>query len=684
MNVRQNRAPTKGETEIPDTRITVEDVRTRLYILAHDRGRAGDKRAARLREWLDSPESGRAGFAGRGWESNGQIEKAITRAGMRVLGLSAQSKGASGVASAEDQLGISPAQVEILRQPLPATIRRLPSEESDNNSKQRLLRISLAIEAFVGLLTRELAHIDKAAQGASRAKTAAAKNVEEQDKLFAKYEALREKYADTGYQEESAEGVRANDAYNAWLKGRDRGSALETRSEDAYRAWELSLRPSAWVEIFTLARWMLAWSAAVTVKQRLVIVGEIYADDSEQRGVYPALEDALFGIDGILGGDAGVSLTGVFLPRWAKNSSEPLTLGDDKTASFTLKGWGARLNRFANRLPVADGGWKPLVERVNTLLLRVDYFVAGFIAFHGAGKQKNVPVLIGRPLVPDRGDIAGFRVSVYGMGLFAERSFQGFYEKVSELIPLSLRIVREQAQRYFPALLREYKPAHTIFNLVPAFDPPSGAYYRHGQTVLLYLRQHRRAKSVAKTWVHEAGHHIWTDYLPPAKRQVWIDAVEQNAPYDLTILLDAMRAAQAVKVWDSAVFSWLKDNNGYLYVLTQRLVGKYVYEQRDTSLGGWQAGDAVGGLTRDTTLEEVEAMIAAKEAAGEAPLVYFKGLPTTQYGATNVEEGWCEAFSYYIVYGPDSVLPQLRAAMRRLLPDMRRNPDDEDDANDES
>jgi hypothetical protein len=189
---------------------------------------------------------------------------------------------------------------------------------------------------------------------------------------------------------------------------------------------------------------------------------------------------------------------------------------------------------------------------------------------------------------------------------------------------------------------------------------------------------------------------------------VWIDAVEQNAPYDLTILRDAMqdyrneeyakyyaRLSEAarrymedhpeerwkpeVKAGDFAVRQILKERNGYLYVLTERLVYKYVYKQHhNPKRGDWQGGDSAGEFTGNTTLEELDALIAAKEAAGEAPMVYFKGLPTTLYGATNVEEGWCEALSYYIVHGPLTVLPELRAAIRRLLPAVSRNPDEDE------
>jgi hypothetical protein len=356
-------------------------------------------------------------------------------------------------------------------------------------------------------------------------------------------------------------------------------------------------------------------------------------------------------------------------------------------------GWVRGLFDSEDRTTLSRGRWKERVDRLRTLLERIDsQGTLSVVRLYGSGKQKYVPILIGRPLVPEHGEIAGFRVSIYGMRLFVSQSrpyIDLFYNRMQELIPVSLRIVREQAQRYFPALLREYKPSQTLFNLVPPYAPPGGHYFRKGNTVVAYPHSFVKSppRRLAKLLVHEMGHHVWEEFLSPAKRQVWIDAVEQNAPYDLTILRDAMLELRGTLPWrtfkvgDHSVMRWLEEHNGYLFVLTQRLQQKYVYLKtlQDTKSGDWREGDAVGGLSKDTTLEEVEAMIAAKEAAGEAPVVYFKGLPTTVYGATNVEEGWCEALSYYIIYGPDSVLPQLRAAMRRLLPDMRRNPDDEDD-----
>ena len=90
MNVRQNRAKAQTAT-VPDTRIMVETVRVRLYGLARDRAEQGDKRAARLRDWFEAPDTGRS-FGTRWQETGGQIDKAVREAGMRLAQGSAQSR----------------------------------------------------------------------------------------------------------------------------------------------------------------------------------------------------------------------------------------------------------------------------------------------------------------------------------------------------------------------------------------------------------------------------------------------------------------------------------------------------------------------------------------------------------------------------------------------------------------
>ena len=723
MNVRQNRAPTKGKTETPDTRIAVEDVRARLYTLVRARAEQGDKRAARLREWLESPESGRPGFTGRWNETGGQIDKAVKRAGMRWAGLSAQSRGPSGVGYEEGgYMGIRPEQVELLRQPVPAAIRRMAEPLGVDDMGVLFSKVTAT---FLESLSKELSRLDAAAQTVEKVREAPNKAKLDRDKARAKYEAASERYASTGYNHDSPEFQRSEAAYEALAKASTRLIEAEERNDKLGDTFEGAFRPAAWVEILTLARWILAFSAASLLWARLFEDLDLATDDAEARGLYPALVDALTGAQGPLydsvllylmreGAPASIRRSQrrypAHLPSWLEEPTGSLVLGDEAdSVVLNPNGWVRGLFDSQDRTTLSRGRWKERVDRLRTLLERIDYQgTLSIVRLYGSGKQKNVPILIGRPLVPEHGEIAGFRVSIYGMRLFVSQSrpyIDLFYNRMQELIPVSLRIVREQAQRYFPALLREYKPSQTLFNLVPPYAPPGGHYFRKGNTVVAYPHSFVKSppRRLAKLLVHEMGHHVWEEFLSPAKRQVWIDAVEQNAPYDLTILRDAMLAVRgplkqslralvarelsplaapvAFKVGDGDVLRWLKDNNGYLYVLTQRLQHKYVYMKtlQDTKGGDWQAGDAVGGLSKDTTLEEVEAMIAAKEAAGEAPVVYFKGLPTTVYGATNVEEGWCEALSYYIIYGPDSVLPQLRAAMRRLLPDMRRNPDDEDD-----
>lgn len=693
MNVRQNRAKAQTAT-VPDTRILVEDVRKRLYMLVHDRTREGDKRAERLREWLDAPEPGRPAFAARWMESNGQIDRAVTRAGKRVLGLSAQSVGVRGIQNVEDTLGLSLAQSEVLLRPVPSFLRRISEEWSEGLG----FSSKAASDLLLSMLEKELSRLDKAIA----AKVRTEKAEDEARKLYyAAHEAVvARNYARIG---------EADDA----RYGRLREAAAQTsEARDAARdRLGAAFREDAWLSIIDGFRWLLAWVTAVSLSSRLFDDTELRTEDGE-RGLYFALRDELFDYDsGLLsvvtfrtlptlhGSQVGGGVLHL-LNHWVLDSSD--SLEGDTDARVSLDSYRA------NRL--VSGEWRSHMQALRGMLERFAvYTPIGFVQLHGKGAHKYVPTLLARTVAAERGEIEGFRVSVYGMRLFARAGKpEAFYRGMAEAIPTSLRIVRRQAEQYFPALLREYKPSQTVFNLAPAFEQGGGLYYRNGRTVVLFPHSYNHPRAMAKTLVHEAGHHIWTDFLSPAERQVWVDAVEQNAPYDLTILREAMlehrneeyakyyarlsegarkyadehpeeRWKPEVKAGDYAVQQILKERNGYLYVLTQRLVDKYVYRQRDTSLGGWQAGEGVGGLARDTTLEELDALIAAKVAAGEAPLVYFKGLPTTLYGATNVEEGWCEALSYYIVHGPGTVLPELRAAMRRLLPAMRRNPDDEDD-----
>jgi hypothetical protein len=57
--------------------------------------------------------------------------------------------------------------------------------------------------------------------------------------------------------------------------------------------------------------------------------------------------------------------------------------------------------------------------------------------------------------------------------------------------------------------------------------------------------------------------------------------------------------------------------------------------------------------------------------------------PTTAYGGNNPNEALAETFKHYVVDGPRAVNPRVRALFQQIFKGLRRNPDDDGDADDE-
>jgi hypothetical protein len=232
-------------------------------------------------------------------------------------------------------------------------------------------------------------------------------------------------------------------------------------------------------------------------------------------------------------------------------------------------------------------------------------------------------------------EMSGFRVTIRG---YSERGY-----KVAEGVQVfkaALAIVADRAKKSYPWLLHHKIPF--ILDLNPQMSR-GGEYDSYRKTITIYAHTYKPIE-LAKTIAHELGHHLYKT-LDDKATAFWHAAVNgSRGPLDLRDIPNHTKENFFTVDDDLA-------EREPLYALRLHTLGD------DPRFGGWDM----------VTQKGVQEYLAA----GNDPIIQVTTEPITGYAAKNTTEAFCEAFSLALIYGPRTVLPQVRQRLQMLLPQMR-------------
>jgi len=227
-------------------------------------------------------------------------------------------------------------------------------------------------------------------------------------------------------------------------------------------------------------------------------------------------------------------------------------------------------------------------------------------------------------------EISGFRV------LFKQAPNSNQMSVIKE----SIDVVNRNLGEVFPrALVR--KPILIFEN--QGLDK-GGEYDASDRTIVLNLNVYgSNPKRGAQIIVHELTHDIY-EFLSGSDIKYWRAAIIGD--YGDLKLSDIVKNWPDERAGISSYFlaEYLQDKNPILALQIQSLAVQH---------------RAIDYRNRD----EAEADLANGDKVFKVP-----NSPITSYATKNEEEAFCEAFSYYVVYGARAVLPIVRLWLRTILP----------------
>lgn len=229
-------------------------------------------------------------------------------------------------------------------------------------------------------------------------------------------------------------------------------------------------------------------------------------------------------------------------------------------------------------------------------------------------------------------DIYGFRV------IFNSKPTDANYSRLQA----SLKLVNESLKKVFPAALRR-KPI-IVFERKKNLDD-AGSYDLYERKIVLNLWNFygsQDPKKGAQIIVHEIAHDIYRNYLSEAATTYWEEAIRNDK--------QVLKLSQILKMWpDEIGHKSLYDLSKYLTPIdpTNALKLQTLTMYRDVDF---------------SNKKQAEQALAQEDTEYVIPKS-----PITPYANKNAEESFCEAFSFYTVYGPKAVLPVVRMWLSTVL-----------------
>ena len=234
----------------------------------------------------------------------------------------------------------------------------------------------------------------------------------------------------------------------------------------------------------------------------------------------------------------------------------------------------------------------------------------------------------------DRLVLEGFQTEIYGFNP-QEDWHQESLSKFKE----SLRIYRRNASKTVPWLIHHQLPIEINFE---------GKLDEGGE----YMGDHIRVSMLSTTgesplWgahmmAHEMAHHMYKG-LSGSAQEYWDTAIRQDyGPLDLQELLDKWPQRLT---WSSDFTDYMSTKDPVLAlqvdVLSHGHQSTHAYETREDFQSGFDAGVTTLKVPRN---------------------------PVTGYAGKKPEEAFCEAIGRLVAYGPATVLDQMKAWLKTVIP----------------
>lgn len=201
-----------------------------------------------------------------------------------------------------------------------------------------------------------------------------------------------------------------------------------------------------------------------------------------------------------------------------------------------------------------------------------------------------------------------------------------------------LKFFKKRAGKAFPAMLRRMPPI--VLNLDSGRSQYAGTYHPDHIEVGIWGMLSGPAE-IAHVIAHEICHCLWRA-LSGAAQKAWSEFVQGS-----TTTLDLR---DVVKKGQWATSKKLAKEDPVRYIQLMALLHDPAYKHLDL----------LGPNRTQGYLDK-----------GGNPIVRVTTRPITGYSAKNPEEAFCEACSLLVAFGPRTVLPEIRAVLRGLVPGLK-------------
>ena len=283
-----------------------------------------------------------------------------------------------------------------------------------------------------------------------------------------------------------------------------------------------------------------------------------------------------------------------------------------------------RFAKFQSELPK----WKSRVmSKARAAWKVLDDFVSWYSKSVGEGADFEVDVPVRTKM-----DIEGFAVTLMG-----DESSKDADRRIN-LLSRGLKYYRSRANKVCPWLIRNQLPL--VFDFKAGLDV--GGEYKYSY-ILLSAYQSGSAESVAHVLAHEMAHHRYKN-LGNGEREFWSKMLSGD--------LGNLDLREVVSKYPED--QWIFENKKIMKE------DPLLYYQLD----GLRYSYGVRGLRDVSTFKGIKEYL---EKGGD-PVIPVRKSPISSYANKNDEEAFCEALSYLVAFGPNSLPDDVLNWLRIILP----------------
>lgn len=237
--------------------------------------------------------------------------------------------------------------------------------------------------------------------------------------------------------------------------------------------------------------------------------------------------------------------------------------------------------------------------------------------------------------------VEGFKVQLVGFEPDEDRD--EFIARLHE----GLKFYRTRAQEVLPWLLANQLPLviHADFNV---YTSDSAASY-HGTFIEVTPWGHARdPKKFTHEMAHEMSHHLLNHLSGEALEEWKLFIKGGQVQIDLKDLAQEITARSNEELYN--IEKRLKVENPILALQLEGLINDPYYRELDL-------------FSLHSIREYIE--------SGKDTRFTVSSKPITGYARKNTDEAFCEAVGYLVAYGPRTVLPEVQAMLRLIVPSIR-------------